>query len=413
MRIAELLAESTTDDLERLAREHARVNDHMSRHQLVDTIEGVLRSYRFVQEFLFNRQPPAFAMLTLLLDAPNFQLPTLGFRESVLAETARLTEAVGNGDVLRRDEQLRVYRRVLYQARSNDLLIDDSEAAILGVLRQELGVAQVDHFLIEHHADLCEFWQGSGAFERELHSLTSAGLIFTRGDLVIFPDDLAAVVRQVLGIDMSRSAARRLLGYLSVAELRDALELIGAPTSGSKDERIERLIAHMTQPRSILGNVGLDTLRSVCRDIGAPVSGSKESLVDRIIAHVRADRDLAPEPEPPPPPTQEPRRLDASRFGLLLGSFRGLQLAAILGALDLRRYGTKDLQIQILWDAQRSESTLLGYLSNLELEAALRRLNLKASGSKKERIERLVEHFAAVPVNDVHLVDASAGGDTE
>ena len=87
MRLADLLAETSLDDLERLAHEHARADDDLARPQLLATIEGVLRSHRFLQDFLLNRQPPTFAVVMLLLDAPEYALPMAGFREAVLAET--------------------------------------------------------------------------------------------------------------------------------------------------------------------------------------------------------------------------------------------------------------------------------------------------------------------------------------
>jgi hypothetical protein len=408
MKLADLLAETNIEDLERLAHEHARAEDDLPRPQLLSTIEGVLRSHRFLQEYLLNCQPPTFSILTLLLDQENYAAPINGFREQVLAEVDRLCEAIDAKDILAREDQLRVYRRVLYQARSNDMLIDPAEAAILAVLRQELDVAQVEHFLIEHHADLREFWRQEGAFVRELHALRSAGLVYVKDGTTLLPEDLAPSIRQVLGIDMSRPSARRLFGYLSNAELRDALGAIDAPSSGSKEERIERLVDHMAQPRIILNlrSTSAEHLREICREAGASTSGSKDELVKRLIAHVAAGRDILREPEPPPP-IQEPRRLDKERFPLLFSKLRGYELAAVLGEFDLRRSGSKDVQVETLWDCHRSEETLLGALSNVDLEGLLRRLELKTSGSKAERVRRAIEHVANAPLDALQNVAAS------
>jgi hypothetical protein len=405
MRLAELLAETTTEELERLAHEHARADDKLSRHQLLETIEGVLRSYRFVQEFLFDRQPPTFGIVTLLLDAPDFAHPTTGFREAVLAETQRICQAIDAEDILKRHDQLRVYRRVLYQARSNDQQVDSSERAILGVLRQELDVSQAEHFLIEHHADLREFWHQDMAFVRELHALRSAGIVFVRDSRTLIPEDLAPVIRQVLGIDMPRGAARRLFASLAGQDLYEALAAIGAPTSGSKDDRIERLVCHMAQPRPVLRRVGMDTLKRICREVEAPVSGSKDDLVDRIVSWYAAGKDLVPQAEiPEPVGIKEPRRLDEERFALLFDRLRGHQLADILGEFDLRRWGTKDSQIRTLWEAHRSEATLLSRLSNQELEDILKRANLKLGGAKSERIGRLLDRFATASGDELSTV---------
>jgi hypothetical protein len=303
-----------------------------------------------------------------------------------------------------------VYRRVLYQARSNDQLIDGSEAAILGVLRQELEVSQVKHFLIEHHADLREFWRQDGAFVRELHTLRSAGLVYVRDGNTLLPEDLASVIRNVLGLDMSSVAAPRLYGYLSNQDLYEALAAIHAPTSGSKEERFDRLVAHMAQPRVILRvrAIGLERLRDVCKEIGANVSGAKEELVNRIVAHVAAGRDIHREPEPPPP-VEEPRRLDQVRFAALFSTLRAQDLAAILAQFELRRWGTKDVQVQTLWDVHRSEETLLNALSSTDLETLLKRLGIKSAGSKADRIQRAIAFVAELAIVEGESPQESTG----
>jgi hypothetical protein len=394
MKLIDLLAEANTEDLERIAHEHARPESVLSRPVLLQTIESVIKSYRFVQEFLFNRQPPTFAMMMLLLDAPSLSVGASGFREAALAETDRIGRAIESGEILRRDEQLRVYRRVLYQARSNDLQIDASEWSILGVLRQELEISQVEHFLIEHHPDLREFWKQDEAFVREFLALRSAGIIFVRDGQALIPEDLALLARRVLGVEMSRPCVRRVFEHLPGQDLYEALSRISAPTSGSKDERVERLVAHMVQPKGVLRHVSVETLRKICRDIGAAVSGSKDELVDRIASHVEAGRDLDPESLPPPAPVEEARSLTEAQFASLFSVLRGHQLAGILATFELRRFGTKELQIQLLWGSHRAEMSLLGCLSNAELESILQRLELKISGAKAERIARLIEYFA-------------------
>jgi hypothetical protein len=409
VKLADLLAEMGKDDIDRLAHEHARADEDMPPAQLLGTIEGVLKSHRFLQDFLINRQPPTFAIATLLLDAPDHELPLTTFREAVTEETWRICAAIDGGEILARNDQLRVYRKVLYQARSNDLVIDDSESAILGVLREELEVAQVEHFLIEHHSDLREFWRRDEAFVREMNALRSAGIVHVRDGKVILPDDLVRAVQLVLGIDMPRPSARRLFGHLSNTELRDALGAVAAPISGSKEERIERLLAHMTQTRTVLRlrSTSLEHLRDICKDVGVMSSGAKEEVVDRLVSHFAASRDLHRDSEAPPPPVHETRALDEARFVTLFLHLRGHELAAILGQFELRRWGPKEQQIQTLWGSHRSEETLLAALSNPDLEGILRRLELKPNGPKPERIRRVITHFEA---GTQHLETSAAEG---
>lgn len=401
MRLLELLSALDADEVDRIAHAHGVFEEGMTREDILLAVESLLRSHRFVQDFIFNRQPPTFALMLLLLDAEQFSLPTNGFRDAVLAELNAMLNGVNSGTILRRQDQLKLYRRVLYQARSNDLHLDSSEAAILGVLRQELEIDQAEHFLVEHHEDFRVFWQQDEAFVRELHALRSAGLLFVADSMTVLAEDLVPVIRQVLGLDMSRWAARRLFNQLTGSELQESLSQLGAPTSGSKDEKVERLVAHLARPRSVLRGVGLETLRDICRASGAPVSGVKEHLIDRIVSRVASGRDIEKAPEPPVIEVREERALDEQRFALLFDSLRGHELGEMLAEFDLRRWGGKEVQIATAWNSHRSETTLLNVLSSGELESLLRRLELKTSGSKSERISRLIQHFACLAQSSV------------
>lgn len=394
MRLVPLLAALSEEDLERLAVEHVRTDERLPRPQLCNFLEGALRSYRFVSDFIINRQPPTFAVLTLLLDAPGYQLPKDGFRERVIAETRRLADLIDSGDLVARDRQLYLYRRALYEARRNDLDLNSSEAALLALLRRESGIAQVEHFLIEHHEDLREFWDKDDAFEHEKKALRSAGLLFIAEGQVVIPEELAPAIRQTLGIDMPTYSARRLLGYLSNSELASALHTAGSRTSGSKDARLERVLLERIQPRVVLRSVGLSTLRDICRATDASVSGNKDELIERVIAHFAQGRDQREE-EPVEPPRREPRRLDQGHFQSLFSVLLQQELSDILRRLpDLRQTGTKETRIRTLWEAHLSEMTLLGELMNRQLEDLLHRLGLRLGGAKGARIERIIDHFA-------------------
>ena len=313
MRLAPLLAAQSDEDLDRLAVEHVRTDKKLPRPQLCNFLEAALRSYRFVNDFITNRQPPTFAVLTLLLDAPGYELPMDGFRDRVMTETRRLADLIDSGDLLARDDQLRLYRRALYEARRNDLDLNSSEAALLALLRRESGVAQVEHFLMEHHQDLREFWDKDDPFTHETNALRSAGLLFVLDDRVVIPEEIAPAIWQTLGIDMPTDSARRLFAYLSNSELASALGGAGSRTSGSKETRLERMLLERIQPRAVFRAVGLSTLKGICRATDASVSGNKDELVERIISHFAQRRDQREE-EPVEPPRRELRRLDQAQF---------------------------------------------------------------------------------------------------
>lgn len=408
MKLAALLAALPQDELEHLAAEHIQVPEATGKHALCAMLESTIKSFRFVQDLVYSRQPPTFAILLTLLETRDHRFPSVQLRETALATTERIVASIDAGEILARDEQLRLYRRVLYQARRSDLDIDASEATLLAVLRRELGIAQVEHFLIEHHAELREFWNRDHAFLQELHALRSAGVVFAHGADTLLPADLVPMLRQALGLEMTSADCARLYGYLSNQDLGEALAAAQMKTSGSKEEKLQRLLSQLVQPRFVLAHVSLAGLRELCREIGATTSGAKEQLVERVLAHISAGRDDEVE-APPPPPIEEPRALDEQRFKALFSSLRGQQLAAILAAFpDARQSGNKEQRTSVLWELKRSELTLLSVLTNRDLEEVLGRLRLKLAGSKKERIDRIVGYFSSVDLSTIKSDESEA-----
>lgn len=138
------------------------------------------------------------------------------------------------------------------EARRNDLQLDGNELAILGVLRRELAIRPVEHFLIEHHDDFQEFWSRDRGFLDETNALRSCGMIFGHDGRIVLPEELAPLVRQALGIEMPSESRCRLLSNLSAADLTEVLAHVGLRTSGTRDEKLDRLLTSYVQPTEVM-----------------------------------------------------------------------------------------------------------------------------------------------------------------
>jgi hypothetical protein len=399
VRLAALLAQLTSEELDRLATEHLRGDTLPSRGALCDTLEGILRSYAFVQACVFTRQPPTFSLLVRLLEADGHAVVSSSLKDVVSADTAELCRSVQEGTLLDRDEQLRVYRKVLAEARRTDVDIDVSEAAILAVLRRELGVRQVEHFLLEHHSELQAFWNTGHGFLHEMHALRSVGLIFANGGSIVLAEEMVPLIRRSLGLEMTRGDARRLLSGLSNAELSQALERARLKTGGNKEERLERLLSNWIQPSEVLDAVGLPSLRELAKTNGAKNAGNKEELIERLVNHFARGQDQVPEELGAPDPPPEARALEELRFRALFDQLRGNELTDVLRRIESsRQTGSKEQKITALWGSRFSEHSLLMCLTNRALEELLDRLRLRLSGSKRERVDRIVDHFRTTPI---------------
>src|SRR5580692_2997993 len=100
MRLSELLASLGDEELERLALEHVRTDEKVARPQMCNLLEGSLRSFPFVSGLVFNRQPPAFSILSLLLQSPSFEVVEEWFGNEVALQTQSLMNQIDGGELL-------------------------------------------------------------------------------------------------------------------------------------------------------------------------------------------------------------------------------------------------------------------------------------------------------------------------
>jgi hypothetical protein len=402
MRLTELLQRLDAEHLDQLADRHLRSGEKLSAAAICVNLESELRSPKHLRDTIYDLQPPAFRLLERLLEAPGHSVPVENLRDLVMDETNAIASRITGGTIAGRDNGLRLYRRVFVEARRNDLQLDPSETAILGVLRRELEIAQVEHFLIEHHEDFWGFWRSDHAFLDVMRRMRDAGIVFVDAGMLVFPEDLVAIARQILGIEASQAACRRLFERGKNEDLVESLQTAKLKQGGSKDDRINRLVENYIQPSVAITAWSNPTLKDLCKDLGLASSGGKDELVERLVQHFARNGDLQPKTEPPPPPPPEERVLSPERFALLFSALRGGDLSDILSGVGSKRStGGKDKLLDVIRESRFKEETLLFELDLKQLEWVLERLRLKTNGTKLERILRLIECFARTPLDQL------------
>jgi len=395
MRLLQLLLEQDQETIRRLASEHLAPGESDTTEDACRNLEAVLRSPQHLRATLYNRRPPCFWILQRALDH-NGRVSLNGLKEAATSATMQIAEFVSAGELGGKKESRELYRRVLVEAWRSDFELDRSEIALLGVLRQELGLSNTDHFLLEHHADLQQFWLTDHAFIDVLNGLRSSGICHVADGFLVIPTDLQPVISQVLGIEAGPESCARLYGELAAGDLSEGLGSAGLKTGGTKSEKIARLVGACIQPSSVLSNTAVPTIKDLCSKKGLKASGNKEDLIDRVVQFYATNTDEAPESEPPPPPPPEPRQLSPEAFKDLFMMLRSSDLSDILASVGARRVtGAKDHLVQLLSESPFSEDTLLRKMENKQLESYLRQLGLKPNGNKSERIERLLGRFSS------------------
>lgn len=396
MRVADILSHYPDEDLERLARDKVDevANLRLPREVLIQEIAAALSSLSYVARELAPARPPTYAFLKLLLDAPDHRVSPPGYREQVLTKTEELTERAAHGKGLSKDKNFELYLRLLFAAWEDDGRVDRSEALLLGALRKELGLWMREHLLIEHHPLVRPVWDSERAYEEARNHLLATGLVLVHDGHYVLPDEVAIQIRRAWEIDLSDAAYARLLDHLTTSQLRKALAATSLPLSGSKQERIERIIKALVPPTEILDSVHINEVKALCRAVSLPVSASKGELIASVVEHFDAGHDLVEttdQLEAPEPPEPETRDLGPGELTVLLSELTVDLLYDLLAARELGRSGSKAERIRRLVQSPWSERTLLADLRRTDLVNLCRKVGVQVSGVKQELIDRLVQ----------------------
>lgn len=397
MRLSKLIAELPDDRLKKLAQVVVSGAEQRSPSLWPSDLEAALARSGWVEDAIFARRPPVASVLLGLLEAPNQFLSEEELRVQAEKEAEDWCTRVSDGDLARRvSETARLYLRMLETAWANDLRLDPSEARMLSLLRDELGMLRMEHFLSAHHRTIRPYWETEDPFGDVVDTLVENGILFRTDGGLALPDELVSHVLSGLGVELPRPAARRLYECLdSGTHLRRALEDYDIPSSSMrKQERIDALVDHFIPPSSVLNQLHIADVRAHAGKLGITKSGQKEQVVARIVTHYRLGRDLDCPVEEAATRPPEARRLEHEAFATLFLRLRGHELQRILMALDLRHSGSKDVRVAELWNSHLSEHTLLGKLRAKALERLLSGFGLPRAGTKAEKIEGLLEGVA-------------------
>ncbi len=397
MKLSDAVARVDPNAVRRVAAECLSDVEGMTAEGLRGELETTVRSMGYVQPRLLARMPPTYSILQVLLEAPERKLPISELRSAARSHAEQVADAVKSQTMLDAEED-HLYRRVLVAAWQTGRALDSSELSLLGVLRNELGLHFVDHFLTLHHPDFWSYWRSDSCVERELAALMEAFIVFpdAAGGLCI-PDELRRPIAHALGTPLTASSLRRLYGSLTTTVLMEALRLAEMPLSGSKTERVERLVARMMPAHAALELMGIVELQQLAEQVGCTKSGAKDALIARLVEHFADGRDLPVDVPDEDEIQTEPKTLSREQFDRLFGELTGKELGAVLERFtELPQSGTKSTRVETLWASRYSERSMLSVLQNRHLEDILERLQLRLGGSKAERVMRLLDFAAAL-----------------
>ncbi len=396
MKTTEILEHYTDTSLDKISTDKMdeAINLRLPRSVVIQEVSEALNSLTYVGKVLAPAKPPTYSFLKILLEARNYSCPIEGFQEKVIAETNELINRAESGKGFSEEKDYKLYLKVLKTAWEDDV-VERSEALLLQSLREELAIWTREHLLLEHHPEINPNANSLNAYIDARNHLLVTGLVLIHEDNYLLSDEVALHIKQAWGIELTDDAYLRLLTHFQKPQIQNVLEKTKLPTSGNKDELIQRILNALVPPGEALGHLHIDELRNLAREAKAQISGLKSEVIGNLIEFFDKKKDLEDSdhksPEKTLPEEPEERELAPEILLLFLQKFSNDHLYDILSSSNLKSSGPKDIKIIQLINSIYSERSMLNKLRRIELYNICKKFGIQVSGVKKELVDRLIE----------------------
>jgi hypothetical protein len=397
MKLQEILEKYSDSAIDQIASDKVdeSANLRLPRNIIIQEISSALNSLSYIASALAPSRPPTYAFIKLLLESPEHKLPIDGFQKMVMETTDNMTERAKTGKGLTSGKNYQLYINILKNAWESDQEIDRSEALLLEALRNELGIWTREHLLLEHHPDVRELWDLPGAYVSARNRLLVTGIVMTYEDYYVIADEVAYQIRKSWGIDLEKDAYTRLLKALKNEQLHKFLDQTGLQLSGTKEERIDRIVNALIPPSEILDSLQVNELRDFCGNNNIQKSGTKSDVIGNIIDYFDQGLDQVKKEKETPssnlPEEPEERSLKEQELKGMLYNLTSDQLYDVLAKCYLKTSGNKEEKITRLVESPWSENTMLDCLRKVDLAGICKKMNISNSGIKKELIDRIID----------------------
>jgi len=397
MKLVEILEKYSDPAMDQLAADKVdeSANLRLPRSIIEQEIRAALSSLSYVANALAPSRPPTYAFIKQLLNSPNHTQPVEGFQEKVIQTTKEMTQRAKTGKGLSVEKNYQLYINVLKNAWESDNKIDRSEALLLESLRNELCIWTREHLLLEHHPDVRQLWDNPDAYVSARNHLLLTGIVLTYENNYVIADEVALQIRRAWGIDLEFEPYNRLLNIVKNEQLHLMLNNTGLQLSGTKEERIVRIVNALIPPTELLNFLQIDDLRDICRNNGIQISGRKNEVISNMIEYFDQNLDLKNNVEQeeisPIPIDPEGRELSDDVFIKLLSNLSNDQLYDVLSQSFLRTSGVKEEKINRIIESTWSDISVLNRLRKRDLSEICRRIGVQISGVKNDLIDRLID----------------------
>jgi hypothetical protein len=209
----EILLNYSKGDLRRLAKGKISEIVGLDADKVLRDLSRVLGNYESVKRNIEFRMPPTDTILEVLLDAPDHRIKVDDLKSTARSRISDYIDASNTIDFRDTAKGYLLYVKMLAAAWDFNSEFDESEANLLRVLRQELGINRKEHQLIVAHPEVGRLNFSPAEYDDALEFVTREGIVLVCcGDLdsfYILSDETAESLLQLWGFEMKQTQYSR------------------------------------------------------------------------------------------------------------------------------------------------------------------------------------------------------------
>jgi len=303
VKIAEALPHMTKAYLQRVidsfTRDFPRLDEDRAREIILRNVEELTDGERIksVLSFTgdFSDQILLTYILEALLNAPDNAMSEADLVEAVSDLERGVLSAAKDPDALKYDDHTAVsILRAVLEVALEDETVTQQELRLLRRLQAKVGLSERSKRIIlarlNHFPRSGNRIHTSSDFRDALIDLQRRGVLVycnrLESGVFVIVEEIVDAVRSAIGVELSDDSLFRLLTTLSLQHLATILEAKNLPKSGTKEDRASRVIMSGLKPSEALDLLSNQDLYDILSSLpGAKVSGSKQERVERVVAY--------------------------------------------------------------------------------------------------------------------------------
>jgi hypothetical protein len=239
----------------------------------------------------YNAQLLKQSIIRFIINSSEHRATEQEIIKNIQKEESKIIELAKDDSIFKDKKNIDIFKEVLKIAIEDDKITNE-ELSLLKKLQERLELSDKTLKILlaklNNFADKNNKLHEISDYKEALLSLQRRGIVFycnkLNNGIYVIPEEHVNPIRKYLGIELSENAYKKLLTKLPKLYLSKILSNKDIPKSGSVQQLITRIINANVRPSTALDSLLNNELKKICVKLpGVTSSGTKEERINRII----------------------------------------------------------------------------------------------------------------------------------